>query len=116
MNFAAHKSEENVRRIVGEYHGYVQSDAYICYELVAASRPNAILPVVRWPMAVASSSRWCKTARIRKRLGSWSKSKSCTTSKIGPASRPRANATSCVKTTLLASLYLLFHSDRGFCG
>ena len=48
FDFAAHKSEENVRRIVGEYQGYLQSDAYICYELVAASRPQAILPVACW--------------------------------------------------------------------
>ncbi len=48
FDFAAHKSEENVRRIVGVYQGYLQSDAYICYELVAASRPNTILPVACW--------------------------------------------------------------------
>ncbi len=48
FDFASHKSEENVRRIVGDYHGYLQSDAYICYELVAASRPNAIVPVACW--------------------------------------------------------------------
>lgn len=48
FDFAAHKSAENVRRIVGEYQGYLQSDAYICYELVAASRPEAIIPVACW--------------------------------------------------------------------
>jgi transposase len=48
FEFASHKSEENVRRIVGDYQGYLQSDAYICYELVAASRPNAIIPVACW--------------------------------------------------------------------
>jgi hypothetical protein len=35
--FAAHKTEENVHRIVGNYAGYLQSDAYICYELIAAA-------------------------------------------------------------------------------
>ncbi len=48
FEFAAHKSAENVRRIVGDYAGYLQSDAYICYELVAASRPEAIVPVACW--------------------------------------------------------------------
>lgn len=48
FDFASHKSAENVRRIVGDYQGYLQSDAYICYELVAASRPEAIIPVACW--------------------------------------------------------------------
>jgi transposase len=49
--FAAHKTEENVRRIVGNYEGYLQSDAYICYELVAAASENRILAVGCWAHA-----------------------------------------------------------------
>lgn len=48
FDFASRKTEKNVRRIVGDYHGYLQSDAYICYELVSASLPNAITPVACW--------------------------------------------------------------------
>jgi len=48
FEFASRKNEENVRRIVGDYHGYLQSDAYICYELVAASLATAIIPVACW--------------------------------------------------------------------
>ena len=55
--FAAHKDEENVRRIVGSYEGYLQSDAYICYELIASASENRILAVGCWCMHVASSSR-----------------------------------------------------------
>jgi transposase len=49
--FAAHKDEENVRRIVGNYEGYLQSDAYICYELIAAASANRILAVGCWAHA-----------------------------------------------------------------
>jgi transposase len=49
--FAAHKTEENVRRIVGNYEGYLQSDAYICYELVAAASGSRIIPVGCWAHA-----------------------------------------------------------------
>jgi hypothetical protein len=49
--FAAHKTEENVRRIVGEYEGYLQSDAYICYELVAAASGSRIIAVGCWAHA-----------------------------------------------------------------
>jgi transposase len=49
--FAAHKTEENVRRIVGDYEGYLQSDAYICYELVAAAPGSRIIPVGCWAHA-----------------------------------------------------------------
>jgi transposase len=49
--FAAHKTEENVRRIVGNYEGYLQSDAYICYELVAAASGSRIIPVACWAHA-----------------------------------------------------------------
>lgn len=51
FTFAAHKNEENVRRIVGSYEGYLQSDAYICYELIAAASGNRILAVGCWAHA-----------------------------------------------------------------
>jgi transposase len=49
--FAAHKTEENVRRIVGNYQGYLQSDAYICYELIAAAAGSRIVAVGCWAHA-----------------------------------------------------------------
>jgi len=49
--FASHKDEENVRRIVGNYEGYLQSDAYICYELIAAASDNRIVAVGCWAHA-----------------------------------------------------------------
>ena len=49
--FASHKDEENVRRIVGDYEGYLQSDAYICYELIAAASGNRIIAVGCWAHA-----------------------------------------------------------------
>ena len=49
--FASHKDEENVRRIVGSYAGYLQSDAYICYELIAAASENRIIAVGCWAHA-----------------------------------------------------------------
>ena len=49
--FASHKNEENVRRIVGTYEGYLQSDAYICYELIAAASENRIVAVGCWAHA-----------------------------------------------------------------
>ena len=49
--FASHKDEENVRRIVGDYEGYLQSDAYICYELIAAASGRRILAVGCWAHA-----------------------------------------------------------------
>ena len=56
--FASHKTEENVRRIVGSYEGYLQSDAYICYELIAAASEKIVSS--QWVAGltrVASSSR-----------------------------------------------------------
>ncbi|MFH1922198.1 MAG: IS66 family transposase, partial [Planctomycetota bacterium] len=49
--FASHKNEENVRRIVGSYEGYLQSDAYICYELIAAASGSRIVAVGCWAHA-----------------------------------------------------------------
>lgn len=51
FDFAAHKDEANVRRIVGDYQGYLQSDAYICYELIANASANNIIPVGCWAHA-----------------------------------------------------------------
>jgi transposase len=48
FTFASHKDEEHVRDIVGSYEGYLQSDAYICYELIAAASNNRIIPVACW--------------------------------------------------------------------
>jgi transposase len=49
--FASHKDEENVRRIVGDYEGYLQSDAYICYELIAVASDHRIIAVGCWAHA-----------------------------------------------------------------
>ena len=49
--FASHKDEENVRRIVGSYEGYLQSDAYICYELIAVASGHRIIAVGCWAHA-----------------------------------------------------------------
>jgi transposase len=51
FQFASHKDEENVRRIVGDYQGYLQSDAYICYELITAASANRIQGVGCWSHA-----------------------------------------------------------------
>lgn len=51
FSFASHKNEENVRRIVGSYEGYLQSDAYICYELITAASGDRILAVGCWAHA-----------------------------------------------------------------
>jgi len=51
FDFAARKDEVNVRRIVGSYQGYLQSDAYICYELIAQASEQAIIPVGCWAHA-----------------------------------------------------------------
>jgi transposase len=49
--YASHKDQENVRRIVGSYEGYLQSDAYICYELITAASGNRIIAVGCWAHA-----------------------------------------------------------------
>jgi transposase len=51
FSFASYKNEENVRRIVGSYAGYLQSDAYICYELIAAASGDRIIAVGCWAHA-----------------------------------------------------------------
>jgi transposase len=51
FTFASHKNEENVRRIVGSYEGYLQSDAYICYELITAASGDRIMAVGCWAHA-----------------------------------------------------------------
>lgn len=49
--FASHKDQQNVRRIVASYEGYLQSDAYICYERIAAASGNRIIAVGCWAHA-----------------------------------------------------------------
>lgn len=49
--FASHKTRENIQRILGDYRGYLQSDAYICYELIAAASENKIIAVGCWAHA-----------------------------------------------------------------
>lgn len=51
FEYAAHKSESNVRRIIGNFRGTMQSDAYICYSLVAGSPGSGIIPVGCWAHA-----------------------------------------------------------------
>jgi transposase len=51
FTFASHKNEENVRHIVGSYEGYLQSDAYICYELITAASGDRIMAVGCWAHA-----------------------------------------------------------------
>lgn len=51
FEYASRKTEVNVRRIIGDFCGVLQSDAYICYSLVAASRSEDIIPVGCWAHA-----------------------------------------------------------------
>jgi len=50
-NFASHKTRESIQAILRDYQGYLQSDAYICYELIAASSNNRIIGVGCWAHA-----------------------------------------------------------------
>ena len=49
--FASHKTRENIEAILGDYHGYLQSDAYICYELITAASENRLIGVGCWAHA-----------------------------------------------------------------
>jgi len=49
--FASHKTRENIQRILGDYRGYLQSDAYICYELITAASDNQLIGVGCWAHA-----------------------------------------------------------------
>ena len=49
--FASHKTRENIQAILGDYQGYLQSDAYICYELITAASENKIIGVGCWAHA-----------------------------------------------------------------
>jgi transposase len=51
FNFASRKDKEHVRHIVGSYEGYLQSDAYICYELITTASGHRIIPVGCWAHA-----------------------------------------------------------------
>lgn len=46
--FASHKTHENTQTILKDYRGYLQSDAYICYELIAEASENGITSVACW--------------------------------------------------------------------
>lgn len=46
--FADHKSRENIEPMLDGFSGVLQSDAYICYELIAAASLNRILPAACW--------------------------------------------------------------------
>ena len=49
--FASHKTRENIQSILGDYQGYLQSDAYICYELITAASDNKLVGVGCWAHA-----------------------------------------------------------------
>ena len=49
--FASHKTRENIQAILGDYQGYLQSDAYICYELITAASDNQLIGVGCWAHA-----------------------------------------------------------------
>jgi hypothetical protein len=49
--FASHKTRENIQAILGNYQGYLQSDAYICYELITAASENKLIGVACWAHA-----------------------------------------------------------------
>ncbi len=49
--FASHKTRENIQAILGDYQGYLQSDAYICYELITAASGNRLIAVGCWAHA-----------------------------------------------------------------
>lgn len=50
-DFASHKTRENIQAILGDYRGYLQSDAYICYELITAASANQLIGVGCWAHA-----------------------------------------------------------------
>ncbi len=49
--FASNKTRENIQAILGNYQGYLQSDAYICYELITAASANQLIGVGCWAHA-----------------------------------------------------------------
>jgi transposase len=49
--FASHKTRAQIQTILGDFHGYLQSDAYICYELITAASENKIIGVGCWAHA-----------------------------------------------------------------
>jgi transposase len=50
-SFASHKTRQNIEAILGDYEGYLQSDAYICYELITAASENQLTAVGCWAHA-----------------------------------------------------------------
>ena len=50
-DFASHKTRQNIQAILGDYQGYLQSDAYVCYELITAASQNKLIGVGCWAHA-----------------------------------------------------------------
>jgi transposase len=48
FHYAPHKTAENIQRMLGNYQGCLQSDAYICYELIAAAASDRIRAAGCW--------------------------------------------------------------------
>lgn len=46
--FADHKTRENIERMLTGFQGVLQSDAYICYELITAASLDQIQPAACW--------------------------------------------------------------------
>jgi hypothetical protein len=46
--FADHKTRENIERMLTGFQGVLQSDAYICYELITAASLDQIKPAACW--------------------------------------------------------------------
>lgn len=47
-HFAAHKTRENIEAMLGGFQGILQSDAYICYELITEASLDPIQPASCW--------------------------------------------------------------------
>ncbi len=46
--FASHKTRENIEAMLAGFQGVLQSDAYICYELITAASLDRIQPAACW--------------------------------------------------------------------
>lgn len=46
--FASHKTRDNIQAMLQGFHGVLQSDAYICYELIAEASCDQIKPAACW--------------------------------------------------------------------
>ena len=63
--FASHKTRENIQAILGDYQGYLQSDAYICYELITAASDNQLIGVGCWAHYPEFGFIWRDNAKQR---------------------------------------------------